>query len=129
MQTESTSHTRSIVENLDTPTDAIIVAGGDGTLSDVITGIMRRYKHNLYSVKQCPIGVLPLGETNTVSRALNPWCFDDLLEVREMTEATMAIIKGNHKFIDIIEVYSLKVSSMDNKNLLLSFIQFIYLSC
>ncbi|XP_047359640.1 acylglycerol kinase, mitochondrial [Vespa velutina] len=108
VQTESTSHTRSVVENLDTPTDAIIVAGGDGTLSDVITGIMRRYKHNLHSVKQCPIGVLPLGETNTVSCALNPWRFDDLLEVREMTEATMTIIKGNHKFIDIIEVYSLK---------------------
>ncbi|XP_046813636.1 acylglycerol kinase, mitochondrial isoform X2 [Vespa crabro] len=85
VQTESTSHTRSVVENLDTPTDAIIVAGGDGTLSDVITG-----------------------ETNTVSCALNPWRFDDLLEVREMTEATMTIIKGNHKFIDIIEVYSLK---------------------
>ncbi|XP_035728733.1 acylglycerol kinase, mitochondrial-like isoform X3 [Vespa mandarinia] len=77
VQTESTSHTRSVVENLDTPTDAIIVAGGDG-------------------------------ETNTVSCALNPWRFDDLLEVREMTEATMTIIKGNHKFIDIIEVYSLK---------------------
>ncbi|XP_014601075.1 PREDICTED: acylglycerol kinase, mitochondrial [Polistes canadensis] len=111
VQTESTSHTRSIVENLDILTDAIIVAGGDGTLSDVITGLMRRYKNNFHSVKQCPIGVLPLGETNTVSHALNSLRFNNLLEIREMTEATMAVIKGNQKFIDIIEVYPLKEDS------------------
>ncbi|KAI4492322.1 hypothetical protein M0802_009832 [Mischocyttarus mexicanus] len=111
IQTESTSHTRSVVENLDVPTDAIIVAGGDGTLSDVITGLMRRYKSNLHSVQQCPIGILPLGETNTVSHALNSMRFNNLFEIREMTEATMAVIKGNHKFMDIIEVNSLKEDS------------------
>lgn len=108
VQTESTSHTRSIVENLDSPTDAIIVAGGDGTLSDVITGIMRRYKNNHHAVKQFPIGILPLGETNNISHSLNSFSFDDLPNIHEMTEATMNIIDGNCKLIDIVEVISLK---------------------
>lgn len=108
VQTESTSHTRSVIENLDTPTDAIIVAGGDGTLSDVITGIMRRYKNNFHSVKQCPIGVLPLGETNNISHSLNSFSVDHLPNIHEMAEATMSIIEGDCKLIDIAEVTPLK---------------------
>lgn len=41
VQTESEGHARTLMENLGN-TDAIVVAGGDGTLSEVVTGLLRR---------------------------------------------------------------------------------------
>ncbi|XP_070158790.1 acylglycerol kinase, mitochondrial isoform X2 [Polyergus mexicanus] len=83
--------------------DAIIVAGGDGTLSDVTTGLMRKYEYNLRSVRQCPIGVLPLGSTNTIASMFYQG-YKDLAEIHHMIDATMAIIKNNLKTIDAIEI-------------------------
>ncbi|EFN62771.1 Acylglycerol kinase, mitochondrial [Camponotus floridanus] len=100
---QSGSHVRNVITNLETPTDAIIVAGGDGTLSDVTTGLMRKYEHNLHSVKQCPIGVLPLGSTNTIASMFYR-DYKDLADIHHMIDATMAIIKNNLKLIDAIEI-------------------------
>lgn len=41
LQTESEGHAKRLMENLSN-TDAIVVAGGDGTLSEVVTGLLRR---------------------------------------------------------------------------------------
>ncbi|KAL6447224.1 hypothetical protein ACFW04_001482 [Cataglyphis niger] len=100
---QSGSHARNIIANLETPTDAIIVAGGDGTLSDVTTGLMRKYEYNLQSVRQCPIGVLPLGSTNTIASMFYQG-YKDLADIHHMIDATMAIIKNNLKTIDAIEI-------------------------
>jgi len=108
IDTLSGSHARNIIMNLETPTDAIIVAGGDGTLSDVITGLMRKYEHNFYSVRQCPIGVLPLGNTNTIASIFYRE-YEDLIDIHRMIDATMAIIKNNLKSIDAIEIKLLNV--------------------
>lgn len=108
IDTQSGSHTRNIITNMERPTDAIIVAGGDGTLSDVITGLMRKYEHNLYSVRQCPVGVLPLGSTNTIASMFYQG-YEDLVDIHHMIDATMTIIKNNFKSIDVIEVKLLNV--------------------
>lgn len=105
---QSGSHVRNLITNLETPTDAIIVAGGDGTLSDVTTGLMRKYEHNLYSVRQCPIGVLPLGSTNTIASMFYR-DYKNLVDIHHMIDATMAIIKNNLKLIDVIEIKLLEV--------------------
>lgn len=105
---QSGGHARNVITNLETPTDAIIVAGGDGTLSDVITGLMRRYEHNLHSVRQCPIGVLPLGNTNTIASMFYRG-YKDLADIHHMIDATMAIIKNNLKLIDAVEIKLLEV--------------------
>lgn len=94
--------------NLETPTDAIVVAGGDGTLSDVVTGLMRKYECNLSSVRQCPIGILPLGSTNMIASAFYQE-HQDLADIYRMIDATMAIIKNNVKLIDTIEINLLEV--------------------
>lgn len=53
IQTESEGHAKTLMENLST-TDAIVVAGGDGTLSEVVTGLLRRADIN--SENLVPIG-------------------------------------------------------------------------
>lgn len=108
IDTQSGSHTRNAITNLETPTDAIIVAGGDGTLSDVITGLMRKYDHNLHLIKQCPIGILPLGNTNTIANMFYRG-YEDLIDIHHMIDATMAVIKNNLKSIDAIEIKLLNV--------------------
>ncbi|XP_060821605.1 acylglycerol kinase, mitochondrial [Bombus pascuorum] len=103
IQTDSQNDARKIIMDLDTPTDAIIVAGGDGTLSDVLTGLVRKYDLNLNLVKQCPIGILPLGQTNKIAKSLYHE-YDDLSDIKQVIEATMAIIHEKSKMMDMIEV-------------------------
>ncbi|XP_032685055.1 acylglycerol kinase, mitochondrial isoform X2 [Odontomachus brunneus] len=110
INTQSGSHARSAIIDLETPTDAIIVAGGDGTLSDVVTGLMRKYENNLQSVKQCPIGILPLGNTNTMASKFFKK-YTDLSDIHHMIDATMAIVKNNFKLIDTFEIKVLEDNS------------------
>ncbi|XP_017877920.1 acylglycerol kinase, mitochondrial [Ceratina calcarata] len=112
IQTESQNDARRIIMNLNTPTDAIIVAGGDGTLSDVLTGLVRKYDYNLSSVKQCPIGILPLGQTNKIAKSLYQE-YDDLSDVKQMIEATMAIINERSKMMDMIQVKPIEEENLE----------------
>nr|XP_033327193.1 acylglycerol kinase, mitochondrial isoform X1 [Megalopta genalis] len=110
IQTKSENEARKIIMNLDTPTDAIIVAGGDGTLSDVLTGLVRKCNSDINSVKQCPIGILPLGQVNRVAKSMYHK-YDNLSDVRQLIEATMAIISENSKLMDMIEVEPIEENS------------------
>ncbi|KAG7197447.1 hypothetical protein KM043_013297 [Ampulex compressa] len=103
IQTESGNHTRNIVANLETPTDAIIVAGGDGTLSDVVTGLMRKYESNRRRVQECIIGILPLGSTNNVANSFYQK-YDEYPDIQRMVEGTMAVIENNFTNMDVIEI-------------------------
>lgn len=103
IQTEAGSSARNAIMNLDTPTNGIIVAGGDGTLSDVLTGLFRKYQDNPASVKQCPIGILPLGKINRVAHNLYHK-YEDFQEVKELIEATMAIINDRSKTMDVVRI-------------------------
>lgn len=107
IQTESENQARTIVANLNTRTDGIIVAGGDGTLSDVVTGLMRKYQGNAGYVKQCPVAILPLGLTNRVADSLLNRN-DEFSEARALAEATMAIVRGNTTLLDVVEVTTLE---------------------
>lgn len=55
IQTESEGHAKTLMENLSS-TDAVVVAGGDGTLSEVVTGLLRR--NDVANSSLVPIGVL-----------------------------------------------------------------------
>lgn len=45
IKTESEGHAKTLMDTLG-GTDAIVVAGGDGTLSEVVTGILRKTEEN-----------------------------------------------------------------------------------
>lgn len=109
IQTQSENHARNIMANLNTHNDVIVVAGGDGTLSDVVTGLMRRYQKTTSFNKRTPVGILPLGQNNRVANSLF-YGYEELFQVRQLAEATMAVVRGRTKPVDVVEVELLEVN-------------------
>lgn len=56
-------------------TDCVLVAGGDGTVHETITGLMRR-KDAHVAVNQYPIGIAPIGKYNYIAHKLNQGVYD-----------------------------------------------------
>lgn len=52
-----------------------VVAGGDGTVHEVVTGLLRRNDSQM-AVKRFPIGIVPCGKINTVAFNLNKNTFN-----------------------------------------------------
>ncbi|XP_066489838.1 acylglycerol kinase, mitochondrial [Tiliqua scincoides] len=80
-------------------TDMIIIAGGNGTVQEVITGLLRRADEAAFS--KIPIGFIPLGQTNTLSRALYP---ENANQVQYITDATLSILKGETVPLDVLQI-------------------------
>jgi len=103
VRTESDGQAKDIMEIMQ-DADAVLVAGGDGTLMEVVTGLMRRPDVEVAS--KVPIGILPVGKTNSMAYQLFPGVDD---HVRLMGEATMAVIRQLKKPVGIIEVENKRV--------------------
>ncbi|CAG9785823.1 unnamed protein product [Diatraea saccharalis] len=98
VQTASEGNAKEIAENL-RGTEAIIVAGGDGTLSETVTGLLRRND----GANQFPVGILPLGRTNTFGNSMFP-DGKGVDKVKQLIEACMAIIEGNTVWKDAMKI-------------------------
>lgn len=86
----------SVLEEDDT--DAIIVAGGDGTLIETVTGILRKEEKKFHNI---PVGVIPLGNTNTFARLFYGTEKD---AVRMMADAAMAVVHNVTKKVDVLKI-------------------------
>ncbi|PZC71660.1 hypothetical protein B5X24_HaOG212769 [Helicoverpa armigera] len=98
IQTSSEGNAKELVETL-RGTQAIVVAGGDGTVSETVTGLLRRNDE----ANRFPLGILPLGRTNTIGNLL----FEPgvgVLRVKQLIEASMAIIKGSTVWKDAMKI-------------------------
>ncbi|CAN0007335.1 unnamed protein product [Lampetra planeri] len=80
-------------------TDAIVVAGGNGTLLEVVTGMLRRDDEADFS--KIPIGIIPLGKVNTVGGIVH---LQEEDQVRRITSATLAIVRGSTVPVDVLQV-------------------------
>ncbi|XP_061677395.1 acylglycerol kinase, mitochondrial [Syngnathoides biaculeatus] len=80
-------------------TDMLIVAGGDGTLQEVITGLLRRSDQDSFS--QTPIGFIPLGCRNAISTSLHILSDN---KVKDITSATLSILKGETVSLDVLQI-------------------------
>ncbi|XP_044744894.1 acylglycerol kinase, mitochondrial [Coccinella septempunctata] len=100
VKTESEGHARKLVQDLNN-TDAIIVAGGDGTLCEVVTGLLRRTGEN--NTGLVPIGILPLGRNNTLAKSLFPGGHH-LQKVKSLVDASMAVVEESTKLVDVMKV-------------------------
>ncbi|XP_072241509.1 acylglycerol kinase, mitochondrial [Leuresthes tenuis] len=80
-------------------TDMLIVAGGDGTLQEVITGLLRRPDQDTFS--NTPIGFIPLGSHNSLSPSLH---LNSDNKVKDITSATLSILKGETVPLDVLQI-------------------------
>lgn len=68
MKTESVGEARKLMEVMDN-CDGIVVVGGDGALSEAVTGLLRR-PDNVSAAQRFPIGIIPVGKKNHVAKSI-----------------------------------------------------------
>ncbi|XP_030384004.1 acylglycerol kinase, mitochondrial [Scaptodrosophila lebanonensis] len=115
LRTSHIGHAKTFIEEMNNLPDAIVVAGGDGTTSEVVTGLMRRNSGN-----SCPIVLLPLGRTSqSASKYFQHDVKNDVDYVKALSGSLMPLLKGNFKFESVIQYDVLdKEASIDGpKNL------------
>lgn len=98
VKTDYEGQAKKLLELMES-TDMIIVAGGDGTLQEVITGLLRRADEATFS--KIPIGFIPLGQTSSLSQTLFA---ESGNKVQHITEATLAIVKGETVPLDVLKI-------------------------
>nr|CAD7399356.1 unnamed protein product [Timema cristinae] len=76
--------------------------------STVVTGLLRRPDGEIATSRKFPIGILPLGRTNTVGNALFA---KDTNTVRTMADSAMAIIREFAKPIDVVKIEALETET------------------
>lgn len=104
VKTEHEGQARDLMEIMEN-TNAVVVAGGDGTLGEVLTGLLRRVDHD-EAAQRFPLGILPLGNTNTCTSAI--WGFQGDPGPRHLAEATMAIVQDIKRPMDVMEITPLQ---------------------
>ena len=104
IRTEGQSQAQDIMKVMEN-TDAVLVAGGDGTLMESVSGLLQREDANKI-VKTLPLGILPVGFNNKMAHLLYPGC--DAQEVALMAQAAMSVIKQLWKPVDVLEVRNLE---------------------
>ncbi|KAL4230176.1 hypothetical protein ACF0H5_010561 [Mactra antiquata] len=80
-------------------TDGVVVAGGNGSVVEMITGMMR--KEDKEFRQKTPIGIIPTGKTNKFASF---FFGSDKEQVRRMLDAAMAIVKGMTEKVDIMKI-------------------------
>ncbi|KAH9519874.1 hypothetical protein Btru_071116 [Bulinus truncatus] len=81
-------------------TDAVVIAGGGGTLLEAVTGLLRQEKGSSLS-NSIPIGVIPLGSQNRFSKL---WFGDDSNDVKTIAESAFAVVQAVTKKVDVIKL-------------------------
>uniref|UniRef100_A0A0K2THD1 Acylglycerol kinase, mitochondrial n=1 Tax=Lepeophtheirus salmonis TaxID=72036 RepID=A0A0K2THD1_LEPSM len=100
IRTEGMGQAKEIMKIM-SDADAVLIAGGDGTLMETITGLLRRKDANSYA-KSIVLGVLPVGKDNKMAKTL----FHDHSgnDVDLMSSATMSVLNKLFRPMDVIEI-------------------------
>ncbi|XP_059169163.1 acylglycerol kinase, mitochondrial-like [Physella acuta] len=100
VSTEYEGQVKNFMTVLDTKdTDAIVIAGGNGTLLEAVTGFLRKEDRNF--AENIPLGVIPLGSSNSFFKILFG---HDLDEVKAVAEAAIAVVRAITKKVDVIKL-------------------------
>ena len=108
IRTESDGQAKEIMQ-LMKDADAVLVAGGDGTVMEVVTGLMRREDRD--AAAKVPIGILPVGKNNQTAKGLFPGMDN---QVRLLGEATMSVVRQLRRPTGVIEVRKLFLTHLTN---------------
>ncbi|PZD71749.1 Diacylglycerol kinase [Acaryochloris thomasi RCC1774] len=98
-ESKNGSQTRQLIQSLNLAEfDGLVVVGGDGTVHDVINGLMQR--SDAATAIQTPIGVIPAGTGNGLCQSL----LAQAGEPYDVMSAGFAIAKGHPQPLDILQV-------------------------
>ncbi|XP_075679546.1 acylglycerol kinase-like protein Mulk [Dermatophagoides pteronyssinus] len=102
--TEAEGQVKDLMEIMDN-TDCVVVAGGDGTVHEAITGLLRR-KDSSDALRRFPIGILPIGKNNSISYKLNSQIFDPKTDEKAkiLAESSMAVIRQTLNNVDVMKI-------------------------
>lgn len=105
VKTQAESHaTKYIEEEMNGYPDALVIAGGDGTLSEAITGLLRKSAND---PKIPAIGIVPVGKINNFSFMLfnsQEMPTNKVEEVRSMANAALSVVKGKTEKKDVMKI-------------------------
>ncbi|NXC85561.1 AGK protein, partial [Cercotrichas coryphoeus] len=98
VRTDYEGQAKRLMELLES-TDLIIIAGGDGTVQEVLQelGLLRI----MAAFSKIPIGFIPLGKTCNLSHTLYP---ESTSQVQHITNAALAILKGETVPLDVLQI-------------------------
>ncbi|XP_022232685.2 acylglycerol kinase, mitochondrial [Drosophila obscura] len=97
LRTNHIGHAKAYIEEMEILPDAIVIAGGDGSSSEVVTGLMRR-KENV-----CPITILPLGRTNqSIHKYFHISVQSELDYVKSLCSALVPMLKDEFTYQSVI---------------------------
>ncbi|CAG2119837.1 unnamed protein product, partial [Medioppia subpectinata] len=88
-------------------TDAVLIAGGNGTVHEVVTGLLRR-TDGRPGVHQYPIGILPVGRRNTIAVNVNGVRDKHLKPYELLAECTLSAIREVLKPVDVMRIEGTK---------------------
>ncbi|KAK3774125.1 hypothetical protein RRG08_065785 [Elysia crispata] len=99
VSTEYEGQVKNFMTVLDTKdTDAVVVAGGNGTLLEAVTGFLRKEDRTFR--ENIPVGVIPLGSSNRFSKILFGHDQDN---VKAIADAAIAVVRAVTKKVDVIK--------------------------
>jgi acylglycerol kinase len=100
VETSSYEQLPMLMDYVPSDVDGVVVAGGRGTMLEVISGLLRRKdKERPLNV---PLGYIPLGESqNDVVTLLG---IQDADKVVETCKAALAVVKGHTRSIDLMQI-------------------------
>lgn len=94
---------------MNTLPDVIVVAGGDGTKSEVVTGLLRRHG------EICPVSLLPLGrEKQSSFNFFDIGSNRELDFVKALCKALLPLLKNQYRYADVIQYDVLDEDNTDN---------------
>ncbi|KAM7254909.1 hypothetical protein ACFE04_020150 [Oxalis oulophora] len=98
-ETKYQLHAKEVVNSLDLDNyDAIICVSGDGTLVEIVNGLLQR--DDWSTAIKMPIGIVPAGTGNGMVKSL----LDSVGLPCTPSHATMAIIRGHKRSLDVATI-------------------------
>ena len=101
IELQSENHLREMVNYLPPSVGSVLVAGGSGTLLNVVTALLRRKDH-LREWDKVPIGFIPLGYRNGLRSKILSQEYKSRSE--EIGRSVIACLEGRSEMVDVMEL-------------------------
>ncbi|NJN42066.1 MAG: hypothetical protein HC811_07450 [Flammeovirgaceae bacterium] len=109
VETKNSGHGIELAKQISLNSDVVIAAGGDGTLNEVINGVLQ-------SPRKIPVGIIPLGTGNDFAKmigvTIDPAHLISLLEARQFRDTDVARVECVDETGNGIVRYSINACSV-----------------